>query len=208
MALPADLKTVRVTGTFVDAQGGACNGQVTFQLSNALYDRTNKVIVQPTPVVVPLVAGAIAVDLPATDDPDLFPRNNFYTVTISLAGVAANTFTMLAPYQTVGAIDLVQVAKVVISDTNPIYLQLRIDSMQDLDLTGLADGYTIAFDATAGHFKVVPGPPVAVTTVLLSWNATTGSYPPRPAGVSKVIWEGPQAPTLAQEGDVWIQTPS
>src|ERR1700741_3605137 len=112
MALPADLNLVRVNGKFVDAVGNPCTGNVTFTLSNALYDRANLVVVEPTPIVATLNGGAIQVHLPATDDPDLTPRNNYYSVSINLTGLPAKSFTLLAPYQTIGELDLTNVVSV------------------------------------------------------------------------------------------------
>ena len=205
MALPVDLTTVRVTGSFVDAQGASATGIVTFTLSSTLTDRNNKVLVVPTPIAAVLVGGSFAVDLPATDDPDLTPRNNYYTVTIAVTGLT-RTFIMIAPYLATSAIDLSSVLPVLAADPNPIYLQLRLDSLTDLNLSGLADGYTISYDGTAHAWKVVPSATSPRTPAVLL--EASGIYPPRPAGLSVVIFEGPDDPTSsAFDGDVWIQTP-
>lgn len=85
MALPTNLSTVRVTGTFVTYDGQGVQGSVSFTpslpASNPLLDATEPTVIVPSRVTAGLDAsGHFEIDLPATDDPDVVPDGFTYHV--------------------------------------------------------------------------------------------------------------------------------
>lgn len=107
MALPVSLSTITITGAYVDYSGTAISGQITFTLGDVLRSGTDNVMVAPSTVVVPLVAGAFSVTLPATNDPDIIPNPYTYTVVESFVG--GRTYTISVPYNG-GSLDLADIS--------------------------------------------------------------------------------------------------
>jgi hypothetical protein len=107
MALPTNLSTVTITGSYVDYSGDAITGQITFTLGDVLRSGIDNVMVVPSTVVVPLVNGSFTATLPATNDPDVIPNPYTYTVVESFVG--GRTYTISVPYNG-GAIDLADVS--------------------------------------------------------------------------------------------------
>ena len=88
MALPTNLSTVTVNGTYKNFLGNAVAGQVRFSLnSTPLVDSAEDIIVVPVSVTVNLdTNGSFTVTLPATDDPDVYPTGTQYLVEESFIG--------------------------------------------------------------------------------------------------------------------------
>jgi len=104
MALATSLRTVTITGNYVNFEGTAIQGQVRFTLGDVLRNGTDDQMVAPSSIVVPLSSGAFSVTLPATNDPDIIPNPFTYTVEESFSG--GRTYTISVPYTTVGSLDL------------------------------------------------------------------------------------------------------
>lgn len=111
MTLPADWSTVRVTARYLLRDGGVPTGSVTFSSPQIL--RADGAIVMPVDIVAQLDDnGAIDLQLPATNDPDVSPAGWAYTVQERIDGCAGRRFAM-AVDAAGGDIDLATVAPVV-----------------------------------------------------------------------------------------------
>lgn len=112
-ALPTDLDTATVTGSFVNLDGTPCAGTVTFEPAPCYWLAANDdVTVLPSSTVATLDQdGTFSVELLATDEPDLNPVGWTYKVRVRLTDCEkAWSFSMLAPADTV--IDLADVTPV------------------------------------------------------------------------------------------------
>lgn len=102
MALPPDLSTREVVGTYVDYSGNPVNGTITFTSTARLVVDTDDSVVIPSTITGYLVDGLLKGNadgtqpllLPVTDDPDASPSNFTYSVqeqfTGSYKGIAFN----------------------------------------------------------------------------------------------------------------------
>lgn len=81
--------TVTITETFEpDQPGGATpEGSVTFTLSQRIHDASGHEV-DPEPITVALVAGAISVELYANDDSTTAPVGSYYRVDFDLIGAS------------------------------------------------------------------------------------------------------------------------
>jgi len=112
MPLTSNLSTVTVSGTFVDIQGNAIAGQVTFTPRATLTDTVANQIIVPKTVTVTLDSnGSFSTVLPATDDTDLTPYNFTYYVTESFVG--GRSYDITVPAGT--ALNLADVAPATLS---------------------------------------------------------------------------------------------
>jgi len=108
MALGAALTTVQITGSYVDFEGTAIEGQIRFTVSSVIRNSTDDQMIAPSTVVVPLVNGAFSVVLPATNDPDTVPVPFVYAVEESFPG--GRSYNISVPYTTVGSLDLADIS--------------------------------------------------------------------------------------------------
>jgi hypothetical protein len=120
MALGANLTTVQITGTYVDFEGNAIEGQIRFSVSEVLRNGTDDQMVAPSSVVVPLVSGSFSTTLPATNDPDVVPNPFTYAVEESFSG--GRSYEISIPYTTSGSLDLADISPDPTLDTT--YVQL------------------------------------------------------------------------------------
>lgn len=120
-----------------------------------MVDRVANQIILPTEVKVTLVNGAFAVDLPATDDPDLSPTDLFYTVR-EVVAAQQRTYVLLLPYAG-GAVDLADVMVTSVGPS-PTYALLRLSALSDVSITGVADGNTLVYQGSTQTW--VPGSPM------------------------------------------------
>jgi hypothetical protein len=88
MALPANVVTITVTGTYTDFQGNAASGTVAFTpTSSELMDPGASTMLDAVPIVATLDAnGHFSVVLPCTDNTTLGPAGWNYTVTEQVHG--------------------------------------------------------------------------------------------------------------------------
>ena len=179
MALPTNLTSITVTGTYVDYSGAAIAGQVTFTLGDVLRSGIDNVMVAPSTVVVSLVAGAFSVTLPATNDPDVIPNPYTYTVVESFPG--GRTYTISIPYNTVGSLDLADISPLPTIATT--YVQL-IDETTWTTLEVLIDALDVKIDQptasiiASGKYWYIPSTYATYTaldTAFATYTALTAS---------------------------------
>ena len=97
MALPGNVTTVAVLGTFLTPEGNPSTGTITFTPSRWLNNPGADVAIPNSAVTKTLgTAGDFSVVLPVTDDDDLTPANWYYTVTEVVDGVS-QSYAILLP---------------------------------------------------------------------------------------------------------------
>lgn len=116
MALPNNLTTITVTGTYLDIAGNPIAGQVQFTPRAVLKNVTSNIILINSTITVTLDAnGAFSQALVATDDVDAAPLD--FTYQVEEAFLGGRTFDILLPSATPnGAIDLADVAPALADD--------------------------------------------------------------------------------------------
>ena len=178
MALPASLSTITITGSYVDYSGTAISGQITFTLGDVLRSGIDNVMVAPSTVVVPLVAGSFSVTLPATNDPDIIPNPYTYTVVESFVG--GRTYTISVPYNG-GSLDLADISPLPTIATT--YVQL-VDETSWTSLETLIDALDTNIDQAtstipaSGKYWYIPSfyaTYTAVDTAFSTYTALTSA---------------------------------
>ena len=97
MALPGNVTTVVVLGTFLTPEGNPSTGTITFTPSRWLNNPGANVAIPDSSVTKTLgTAGNFSVTLPVTDDTDLTPANWYYTVSEIIDGVS-QSYDILLP---------------------------------------------------------------------------------------------------------------
>ena len=97
MAMPANVTTLVVLGTFLTPEGNPSTGTITFTPSRWLTNSGADVAIPNSSVTKTLgTAGNFSVTLPVTDDADLQPGNWFYTVSEVIDGVS-QSYDILLP---------------------------------------------------------------------------------------------------------------
>jgi hypothetical protein len=103
MALPGNVTTVAVLGTFLTPEGNPSTGTITFTPSRWLNNPGADVAIPNSAVTKTLgTAGDFSVILPVTDDDDLTPANWYYTVTEVVDGVSQSYDILLPASAAVG----------------------------------------------------------------------------------------------------------
>ena len=111
MTLPSDWATIRVTARYLLRDGSVPTGHVTFSSPQIVL--ADGAIVMPVDIVATLDGnGAVDIQLPATNDPDVSPAGWAYTVQERIDGCAGRRFAMAVDANG-GDIDLATVAPVV-----------------------------------------------------------------------------------------------
>jgi hypothetical protein len=90
MTLPVNFSTTRVFGTFVNPNGSAAKGTVTFtpNLNKPLRSAATSTVVTPTAIQATIDEdGLLDVDVPSTDDPDITPTGWTYQVTVRVTNL-------------------------------------------------------------------------------------------------------------------------
>lgn len=101
MALPANLSTATVIGTYVDLSGNPVRGSISFTPQTILKDTTLNVIVIPTIIAKTFDAnGSFTITLPCTNDPDVVPQPFVYTLEENFAG--GRSFSIALPISIAG----------------------------------------------------------------------------------------------------------
>jgi hypothetical protein len=109
VAIPVDLTTITVTGTYTDAAGNALAGSVQFAAPVEVCDSTGHVVISTVPVTVSLVSGAFSVVLPCSDNADLSPTSFAYNYTEQLTALGyARTIPVALPHTLGTSIDISQ----------------------------------------------------------------------------------------------------
>jgi len=95
MALTVDLETVTVTGTYVDLQGNAISGSVTFKPQTIIKDTDQNQIIVNNLISDTLDAnGSFSLVLPVTDDSDVVPQPFAYEVEEVFSGGRSFVITL------------------------------------------------------------------------------------------------------------------
>lgn len=147
MALPGNLTTITVTGTYLDIAGNPIAGQVKFTPRAVIKNVTSNIILINSTITVTLDAsGAFSQALVATDDTDAAPVNFTYRVEEAFSG--GRTFDILLPSATAGGtIDLADVSPALADDgSGALYvtvaaydaLEARVDAVEALATTAEA----------------------------------------------------------------------
>ncbi|MFD8340488.1 hypothetical protein ACFV42_49125, partial [Streptomyces solisilvae] len=99
-----------VEGTYVDFAGNPKVGKVSFSRSGTVVDPAAKVIITAGTVEAELKNGKFSIQLPATDDPDISPNGEMYTVTEQLQnGGGRPPFKLSLPSSLTQPVDLTTV---------------------------------------------------------------------------------------------------
>jgi hypothetical protein len=125
MAMPANVTTLVVLGTFLTPEGNPSTGTITFTPSRWLTNSGADVAIPNSSVTKTLgTAGDFQVTLPVTDDADLQPANWFYTVSEVVDGVS-QSYAILLPGTagTGGTVYLADIAPA--AELGPEYASLR-----------------------------------------------------------------------------------
>lgn len=120
MALPVNITTIVVTGTYVDFSGSAIAGQVKFYTSQVLIDAAADRIIIPSTITGNLDAnGSFSVTLPTTNDVDVSPLN--YTYTYEEAFPGGSTYTLALPSSLGASVDISDLRETV--SLSPTFIQ-------------------------------------------------------------------------------------
>jgi hypothetical protein len=125
MAMPGNVTTVVVLGTFLTPEGNPSTGTITFTPSKWLTNSGADVAIPNSSITKTLgTAGNFTVTLPVTDDADLQPGNWFYTVSEVIDGVS-QSYSILLP-GTAGSNGTVYLADIApAGELGPEYASLR-----------------------------------------------------------------------------------
>lgn len=111
MALPGDLTTITVTGTYRDGAGNPLSGTVLFTPSNEITDQAGKVILAQVAIPFSLTSGAFTTGttpLACTDNANLQPQGWWWNVNVAVAGAQA-TFAAYLPSTLGATVDMSQI---------------------------------------------------------------------------------------------------
>lgn len=110
MAFPLDVRTITLTGKYLDASGNGLSGLLNFTPSAALLsDMTgNVVLIGSTVAVATTGAGTFSVVLPVTDQ--FTPAGWTWTVTEAFTGLTSRTYSISLPSSLGASVDLSVVA--------------------------------------------------------------------------------------------------
>jgi hypothetical protein len=108
MALPINITTIVVTGTYLDFSGNPIAGQVKFYTSQVLIDAAADRIIIPSTITGNLDSnGSFSVTLPTTNDVDVSPLN--YTYTYEEAFPGGSTYTLSLPSSLGASVDIADI---------------------------------------------------------------------------------------------------
>jgi len=109
MPLPGNINTITVTGTYVDFNGVAMSGSVTFTPPAELIDVAGTTFLSPGPITEQLDSnGHFSVVLPCTDNANLAPQGWVYIVTENVRGLRSYPLTL--PHTLGSTVDLSTIA--------------------------------------------------------------------------------------------------
>ena len=162
MAMPANVTTVVVLGTFLTPEGDPSTGTVSFTPSSWLLNSGANIAIPNSTVTKTLgTAGNFSVTLPITDDPDLSPEGWIYSVSEVVDGVS-QSYNIAIP-GTVAAGGTVYLADLVpVAPAGPEYYSLASSlaigtvstlpagSAATATITGLAPSQTLNLGIPTG----------------------------------------------------------
>jgi hypothetical protein len=108
MALPGNVNTITVTGTFLTALGGATTGTVTFDPGPGVFIDAGGDAILASPVTATLNgSGRISVVLACTDNTTISGTPFTYSVEVALGGLPVSTYPGKSIPHTIGpSVDL------------------------------------------------------------------------------------------------------
>lgn len=163
MALPNNLTTITVTGTYLDIAGNPIAGQVKFTPRAVLQNVTSNVILINSTITVTLDAnGAFSQALVATNDPDAAPAD--FTYEIEEAFIGGRTYDILLPTNTPnGTLDLADAAPAVEDDgQSALYITTAVYTALEARVT-VVEGLATSATALFGSLTTELGVAVAVS---------------------------------------------
>lgn len=92
MALPGDLTTITLTGTFTDGAGNPQGGTVMLIPSNEIVDVTGKTVIAQVPITIAVssTTGTFSqAGIATTDNANLQPQNWWWIITINVPGISS-----------------------------------------------------------------------------------------------------------------------
>ena len=192
MALPNNLTTITVTGTYLDIAGNPIAGQVKFTPRAVLKNVTSNIILINSTITVTLDAnGAFSQALVATDDTDAAPLN--FTYEVEEAFIGGRTFDILLPSATVGGtVDLADVAPALENDgegaeyiTVATYdaLEARVDVVE-----ALATSATTLFGSLTTNLNAAIATSASHVTLINSYITAVGNVNDNQGGVTSLLF--------------------
>lgn len=106
MALPGNITTITVTGTFLSPAGTAASGTVSFTPTSVLTDTNGVTILTEAPTTAQLSAGAFSVVLPCTNNVSIRPNPFEYVVNVNVPYTAQAAFGIALPTTLGSTVDL------------------------------------------------------------------------------------------------------
>lgn len=184
MALPGNLSSVTVIGTFITPEGSPSTGSVSFTPSSWLTDSGANLSIPNSAVSKTLgTAGDFSAVLPVTDDPDVTPANWVYSVSEVVDGVS-RSYNILLPGTATpgGTVYLADIAPA--AAAGPEYYSLA-SSLSIGTVTTVATGgsATATITGTAPSQILNLGIPVGATgNVASSGSGSVGTAAVSPTG--------------------------
>lgn len=127
MALPVDIATITVTGTYLSPSGTALTGTVTFTPSTpVLVDTTGQVLLGGVGVTVALTNGSFSVVLPCTGQ--MTPSNWSWTVTETIGGLSPRSYSVNIPHSLGSTVDISTLSPIVpgsVVVTTPAWVSVK-----------------------------------------------------------------------------------
>jgi hypothetical protein len=166
VALPGNVVTITVTGTYTNALGVPSKGVVMFRPGSALSDQAGMTILAGTAIPCPLNnSGAFTVVLPCTDNTTLSPTPFWYDVTTAVAGVSQDPFSILLPSTLGATVDMAALAPApVLPQPSPGLYVISVNGQTGAVTTGIG---TISVSGTPVNGQVL----TATSLTTAAWEA-------------------------------------
>lgn len=181
MALPGDITTITLTGSFSTTTGAPAGGTVSIAPTTNLTDSTGQVILTAAPQIQTLISGAFSVVLPCTDNVSIRPTPFEYLVTPAVPFAFQEPFAIRIPSTLGATVDL--------SSLWPV-------PQPPSPVNGI---YVISVNGQSGSVNVAPYN-LPGTGAATRWAGATATGPP----VSGTFLVGDWV--IAQDGHIWICT--
>ena len=165
MAIPSNLSTITVTGTYIDISGAPIAGQVKFTPRAVIKDTTLNVILINSTITVTLDSnGSFSKALVVTDDVDASPVG--FTYYVEEAFVGGRSYDILLPSATAGGtLDLADVSPAVANNGSG---SLYVTTAQYNDVANRLTVVEANVSTTATYFATLN---TALTNAVASANA-------------------------------------
>ncbi len=192
MALPNNLTTITVTGTYLDIAGDPIAGQVRFTPRAVLKNVTSNVILINSTITVTLDAnGAFSQALVATNDTDAAPLN--FTYEVEEAFIGGRTFDILLPTSTVGGtLDLADAAPAVAEDgEGSEYITVAdFDALEArvVVVEGLATSATALFGSLTSNLNSAIATSTSHVTLINSYLNSIGNINDNNGSISSLLF--------------------